>query len=183
MSLRAPIQTPYGEARVGAFLRMKRGFCALCQEVRIMEAVEGGGVQTLPNYCEHFVELSNGSIMRIGICEDCRPRLISGKNVLQNAKKILDLHKEFWRSENPHGNFDDLDIADPNTDEQKHLQKKLAEEKSQSDALDSQKENHYRELEIKQAERLEVELRAEQERIESEKEEKAYMNTFQAIQL
>lgn len=166
----------------------------MCQEVPIMEVAENGSTRPSAQYREHYIEITNGTLLRVGVCESCRPLLISGENVLENAKRILDAHKIFWASENPIGDYDSLDVVDPNTDEKKFLEKRKESEQVEEDALSVQKESCYRELEVREPARIRKETEEENKKRQYEKEiaenirknkqeKEDYQDHYQAIQL
>ena len=94
------------------------GWCSSCG-VQVMDLTKKGAKRFLPNYKEHYVELSDHTLMRIGICEDCRANLTSGPDVLKTAAKILKNHKTYWKFVGLGKKYQDLKVEDPNTDEGK----------------------------------------------------------------
>lgn len=70
------------------------GFCSSCG-VKIISL--GRTPKFLENYKEHYISLSNGTLMKIGVCDMCRVELVSGDS-MKMAKKILKNHKEYWRN-------------------------------------------------------------------------------------
>ena len=73
---------------------MKENFCSLCEKVRIIGFDENNKPFELPIYREHFIELSNGSLLKVGVDETCKISLVSGEKVRENAEKILEAYKE-----------------------------------------------------------------------------------------
>lgn len=149
---------------------MKIGYCALCQEVKIMHFDEKNRLVLSPNYREHFLELSNGTLMRVCVDEECKTRLIGGSEVMKNANIILENHKAFWARESPESiDAQDLEVIDPNTDEEKYRRKKALQTKEENDKLEAQKEDHYRTLEVEEPKRRAMEEKMRRDREESDK--------------
>lgn len=117
------------------------GWCSSCG-VQVMDLTKKGAKRFLPNYREHYVELSDRTLMRVGVCEDCRSSLTSGPNVAKTADKILKNHKTYWKFNGRRESaYKDLKIEDPNTDELKfrrnrQLRKHQEEEAKQKKDLD-----------------------------------------------
>jgi hypothetical protein len=97
------------------------GFCSSCG-TKIIQL--GKKPKFLENYKEHFISLSNQTLMRIGVCDVCKVQLVAG-DAKGIAKKILDNHKEYWsnhkvKTEKKHiGDrpkfYNRLTIENPNT--------------------------------------------------------------------
>lgn len=109
------------------------GNCSCCLEVQILDSTKRGRAKFLPEYRDHYIELDNGQLMRVGVCTQCKSGLVQGKNVLKLAKKIWKNHQEFWdrnlpdfKERNPasQSTFKDWKIADPNTSVEKHRKKR-----------------------------------------------------------
>jgi len=100
------------------------GICSNCG-TQIMDLNQRGQDRLLTNYRDHIVELSNGTLMRVGVCVNCKELLVAGKKVKETADKIMEKHKEYWRNDEhaPRG-FEDFSITDPNTDEDKFRKKR-----------------------------------------------------------
>lgn len=113
------------------------GFCSACGE-RIITL--GKKPRFLDNYREHFIELSNKTIMKVGVCADCRVSLVAG-DAKGKADLILANHKEYWanrtkKTKKTTGRttkmiprfFEDLTVENPNTtprDFRRALEKRL----------------------------------------------------------
>lgn len=117
-----------------------------------MDLTKRGRDKLLPNYADHIIELSNGTIMRVGVCSDCKLLLVSGDQVQVTADNILQNHIEYWDSLNEDdsevavlqsdktpvkmgvsedlgqktipNDYQDFTVVDPNTDEISFLNKK-----------------------------------------------------------
>lgn len=96
------------------------GFCSACG-AKIIDIKKKGGkasLRKLENYKEHIVELSNGTIMRVAVCDNCKIELVAGK-ALDTAKTILSNHKDYWENNRKKKDITDyagLKIINPNTD-------------------------------------------------------------------
>ena len=103
------------------------GYCSCCG-IEIMDLSVKGKAKLLPNFCENELELSNGTIMPVGVCSSCKAKLVSGKATQKTADAILANHKTYWfgkkEKERPQ-NFENLTVVDPNTDFIKWKQKKI----------------------------------------------------------
>jgi len=91
------------------------GTCSSCGK-EILVKVNGKFRKSLA-YREHFLELSNGTIMRVGVCEDCKIKLVTGDKVDETAEKILDNHKIYWKehSDTAPAKYDEITVTNPNT--------------------------------------------------------------------
>lgn len=110
------------------------GFCSSCG-VKIISL--GRTPKFLKNYKEHYISLSNGTLIKVGVCDICRVELVSGDSK-KMAKKILENHKEYWRNRmkktkrNIPKFFEKLDVNHPNTNPRdfiRLLEKKRREKK------------------------------------------------------
>lgn len=104
------------------------GFCSSCGEVVIDLTKDGrkASAKFKENYKEHIIELSNKTIMRVGVCDKCKIELVSGKNPLKIAKKIIKNHIDYWtghRKEAPRS-FEEIKVVHPNTNLRQFLRKK-----------------------------------------------------------
>ena len=101
------------------------GYCSSCGA----EVIDLVAKKFLPNYTTHIVELSDGTIMKVGVCTACKLKLTSGKNVQKTADAILNNHKTYWSDKKARPrNFKDLMITDPNTSFEKNKIKKMKAE-------------------------------------------------------
>lgn len=123
-----------------------------------MDLTKRGQSRLLSNYRDHIVELSNGTLMRVGVCQNCKELLVSGKIVKKTADNILKRHKDYWATDEhaPRG-FEDFEIIDPNTDEEKFAKKRKGVFVAQEKALTEQKANFEAMHEIEEA-RIKKEL-------------------------
>jgi hypothetical protein len=143
-----------------------------------MDFNKRGHDRIMTNYRDHIVGLSNGTIMRVGVCENCKELLVSGEDVLKTAKNILKKQKKYWDSDDhaPIG-YESFEITDPNTNEEKHAEEKQHEHFKQTDQLERQKKN-YEEQHEKTMERMELkEKRRQEKQAEKEEKEKEKMET------
>lgn len=94
------------------------------------------------NYRDHIIELSNGTLMRVGVCQNCKELLVAGKKVKATADNILKRHKDYWNTDEhaPKG-YKLFSITDPNTDEDKFMVKRKQKFVAEEEALQAQKEN------------------------------------------
>ena len=69
--------------------KLKKGGCAYC-DVPIRNLQEGC---RLPNYREIWLLISNGSKMRVAVCEECKKKLNK-----KMSKKIMAKHRNFWKN-------------------------------------------------------------------------------------
>lgn len=137
------------------------GFCSNCGQ-QIMDLTKKGQDRLLINYRDHMVELNNGTLMRIGVCQNCKELLVAGNDVMKVAKKILDNHKNFWdNDEHAPVGYEKFDIADPNTDEEKFMAKRNIkiddEEKALQKQKDDFKKNHAIEMKRQKDEKKKIE--------------------------
>ena len=106
------------------------GYCTACG-VEIMDLSEKGKARLLESYASHIVELSDGTLMQVGVCADCKLKLVSGENVKKTADKILDNHKTYWSGQDDKKrpiDYDKMTVTDPNTSPEKHFKKKAIKE-------------------------------------------------------
>jgi len=115
------------------------GKCSNCK-TQIMDLELRGRKRLLDNYRDHIVEISNGTLMRVGVCVNCKILLVAGTKVKETADNILKNHKEYWEVDKyaPKG-FKDLFIADPNSTEDKFMKKRADKMLEQKEKLDFQK--------------------------------------------
>lgn len=101
------------------------GYCSSCG----VEIIDLEAKKFLPNYANHIIELSNGTLMQVGVCVDCKLKLVSGNKVQKTADDILKNHKIYWKDskDKPKDN-ETLTVVDPNSDSYKFHQKKILKE-------------------------------------------------------
>ena len=103
------------------------GYCSCCG-IEIMDLSVKGRARLLPNFCENELELSDGTIMPVGVCTGCKAKLVSGSEVQKTADVILANHKIYWsgkeKKERPQ-DFENFTVIDPNSDFNKWKQKKI----------------------------------------------------------
>lgn len=119
------------------------GFCSNPDcNTQVMDLAKKGEGRFLTNYRDHWIELSNGTIMRVGVCVNCKAKLVSGSNVRKTAEKILQKHKAYWTTD-PYApkDFQSMEIVSPNTSEKGFMEKRMREEETEKTQLDEQKEN------------------------------------------
>lgn len=125
-----------------------------------------GPKRLLTNYRDHWVELSNGTIMRVGVCVNCKESLVSGEKVREVADGILKKHKEYW-ADDPRSpeSLQNVSIVDANGNEKSFLEKKRREQVTETEKLQKQKDdfqdNHEREAARMEREKAETEAREE----------------------
>lgn len=89
--------------------------------------IVNGRTKKLPTYSEHILKLSNWTLMRVGVCADCKTELVAGKSML-TAKKIVANHKLYWRkAKKAPKNFENLDCMDSNSNPKKFLKERAME--------------------------------------------------------
>ncbi len=100
------------------------GICSNC-DTQVMDLNRRGQDRFLLNYRDHIVELSNNTLMRVGVCVNCKKLLEDEKTAQETSDNILRKHKEYWNSDEyaPIG-FEDFTIIDPNTNEEKFAEKR-----------------------------------------------------------
>jgi len=115
------------------------GKCSNCK-TQIMDLELRGRKRLLDNYRDHIVELSNGTLMRVGVCVNCKILLVAGAKVKETADNILKNHKDYWENDQyaPKG-FKDFIIVDPNSTEDKFMKKRADRILEQNEKLDLQK--------------------------------------------
>lgn len=164
------------------------GYCTNCG-TEIMDITRPRGKKALPNYAEHTMELSDGSMLKVAVCTTCKPLLVSGSKVEETANRILRHHKIYWEQHetDDHGDgrpnrFDKLTVADPGTNILKIRTKRLSSfdaEKEEKLAAErrSMEENRIarenQEAADKEKARLEADIekkRKEKERLEKDEE-------------
>lgn len=148
---------------------MKRmvGYCTNCG-TEIMDITRPRGKKALPNYAEHTMELSDGSMLKVAVCTTCKPLLVSGSKVEETANRILKHHKIYWEQHetDDHGDgrpnrFDKLTVADPGTNALKIRTKRLSsfdadrEEKLAAERVAMEDRRIYRESEEKRLKDIE----------------------------
>jgi hypothetical protein len=80
---------------------IKIGFCTNC-DTQIFDPSQKGHVRFLPEYNEHVIELSNESLMRVGVCSKCKDTLVRGNQDAEDmASNILERHKLWWGNHLP----------------------------------------------------------------------------------
>jgi hypothetical protein len=104
------------------------GYCSACG-VKVIEVKKDGkkaSAKFMTNFKEQIIELSNKTIMRVGVCDKCKEKMVSGKDPLEVAQKIIDNHIEYWKNhkrEAPRG-YEDLKATHPNTDLRQFLRRR-----------------------------------------------------------
>lgn len=105
------------------------GFCSSCG-VKIISL--GRTPKFLENFKEHYISLSNGTLMKVGVCDVCRVELVSG-DAKKMAEKILENHKEYWKNRTKQVKFATrdipkfflkLEVKNPNTNPVDFIRKK-----------------------------------------------------------
>jgi len=116
------------------------GKCSNCK-TQIMDLELRGQKRLLTNYRDHIVELSNGTLMRVGVCVNCKALLVAGLKVKETADNILKNHKAYWDGDRyaPKG-YKSLIIIDPNSTENKYMQKRADGILDEKERLDLQKQ-------------------------------------------
>lgn len=75
------------------------GLCTAC-DTPILDLSKKGKARFLPNYREHEMELSNESLIRVVVCDECKDVLVSDTpEAMAMATGIIERHKVWW-SEN-----------------------------------------------------------------------------------
>lgn len=119
---------------------MKENFCSLCEKVRIIGFDENNKPFELPIYREHFIELSNGSLLKVGVDETCKISLVSGKKVRENAEKILEGYKEHLREiAGYRSDFESWNVTHPNTSKEDFHMARVRKDLEEKKNLDAQK--------------------------------------------
>lgn len=115
------------------------GKCSNCK-TQIMDLELRGQKRLLTNYRDHIVELSNGTLMRVGVCVNCKALLVAGLKVKETADNILKNHKAYWEGDQyaPKG-YKSLIIIDPNSTEAKFMQKRADRTLDEKERLDMQR--------------------------------------------
>jgi len=100
------------------------GKCSNC-DTQVMDLNRRGQDRFLSNYRDHIVELSNNTLMRVGVCQNCKALLEDEKTAQEVADNILKKHKDYWNNDEyaPIG-FEDFTIIDQNTNEDKFAKKR-----------------------------------------------------------
>lgn len=102
------------------------GYCPGCG-TRIMD-VSGRVPQLLENHHRHYIQLSNGTIMPVGVCTECKEKLVQS-GATETAEKILESHKIHWSNPDntaPRG-FEDFSVISPNRDVEDFKRERKAE--------------------------------------------------------
>jgi hypothetical protein len=137
-----------------------------------MDLTRKGQERFLVNYRDHVLEISNGTLMRVGVCQNCKELLVAGKKVKKTAEDILENCKAFWRGSDeyaPHG-FEMFEVIDPNTDEDKFALKRKNKNLEEGEKLQAQKDYFAENHDIEEK-RIEKELKIKRDK-EKEKHEK-----------
>lgn len=104
-------------------MEVMTGLCSSCG-VSILD-LSGIKSKKLENYHEHLIKLSNNTLMRVGVCSDCKIELVSG-NSASTAEQIIENHKHYWRkAKKAPKEFESITCTDSNTTPQKFLQEKF----------------------------------------------------------
>lgn len=90
------------------------GFCSSCG-ANIID-LTGEKPKKLPNFREHLIQLSDWSLMRVGVCDICKEKLTNGKDRQKIADAVLNNHKTYWKNtvNKPKGK-DALTVLNPDT--------------------------------------------------------------------
>lgn len=147
------------------------GYCTNCG-TEIMDITRPRGKKALPNYTEHTMELSDGSMLKVAVCTTCKPLLVSGSKVQETADRILRHHKIYWQQHeiDEHGDgrpsrFDKLTVSDPGTNILKIRNKRIME---MDHGRDEKIEQEKRNLEEREVYQKEEEARLEEIRLKNE---------------
>ena len=103
------------------------GYCSSCG-AQIIDLTKQGKDRFLPNFTQHTIELSNGTLMAVGVCSDCKVKLVGGKNVQATADTIVGNHKIYWAVQDEGmrpKDFVTITATDPNTSYEKWYNKKI----------------------------------------------------------
>ena len=73
-----------------AQVKIEFGKCPFCEKAILKKDKENNPVR-LEGYSEFWMALSDGSRMKVAICENCKKSLTKA-----NAEAILAAHREFW---------------------------------------------------------------------------------------
>ena len=98
----------------------------------------------MTNYRDCTVELSDDTLMRIGVCQNCKALLDDEATAQATADHIMEKHIDFWakfggaRTDK----FRDLKIVDINITEERFEEKRKARTDEQEAKLQEQKDNH-----------------------------------------
>lgn len=124
---------------------IKIGFCVGC-DVQIFDK-EGGRLKKNDLYSEHEVELSNGTLMPVGVCTGCKVVLsANSEDGRALAEIILERHKLLWDTLADSHAFKptfhaDLSVEDHNSSEEKIRSKMIvranAEKAKQEETADN----------------------------------------------
>ena len=108
-------------------MKTMAGFCCVCGD-HIFEKVNGK-YKKKDTYRDHILKLSNGTLMRIGVCDKDHAKLTSGNKVQATAKTVIDNHKIFWDNSPKWApkNHQTITVTDPNTNLSKFKREKLLE--------------------------------------------------------
>jgi len=116
------------------------GYCSACGKKIINMEIKGGkaSLRKLDNFRENMIELSNGTLMRVAVCDSCKEELVAG-NSMAKAQEILDNHVIYWEKQDKQEvplNYASLEVVNSNTDLGTFIKKieeeKALEEKSKS---------------------------------------------------
>lgn len=124
------------------------GYCTNCG-VEVMDITRARGKKKLDNYREHTMEMSDGSLLSVAVCEECKTLLVTGDKVQETAERILKHHKIYWQenSKDDHGDarpsrFDKITISDPSSNILKVRSKKVSElERIDSEKVEQEERN------------------------------------------
>lgn len=152
------------------------GYCSHCG-TEIIDLTKRKRARMLPNYREHEIQLSDGSLMRVGVCDTCKAKLVAGPDVQKTADKIVANHKIYWdaniQDRPDHSKkYKNLTCIDPNSDinKVKIQRKKRKDEEALARQLDDERREKDRAREEKQKAKGEE---AERKRLEKVEEAKA----------
>lgn len=119
------------------------GYCSACGASVIVfdKTKKKASAKFAPDFREHYIELSNKTLMRIGLCADCKVYMVSGADIDKKAKDIIKNHIAFWKenSKDAPDNFSKLTVVNPNTNPDLFIRKmdKEAKKKEETVALNN----------------------------------------------
>lgn len=161
------------------------GYCTNCG-TEVMDITRSRGKRKLDNYREHTMEISDGSLLNVAVCDTCKSLLVSGNKVEETSNRILKHHKIYWQEnrKDDHGDtppdaFDKLVITDPNSNILKNRAKKLGlnpelskenKKKEEDNLKEKAKQEKEEQKRLKEIARLNEKAKKEREKIDKEAE-------------
>jgi hypothetical protein len=143
------------------------GCCSYCDvkifdvKKRTQEKVVRMAKRKLPEYREHTFELSNESLMRVGVCQKCKDVLVEGSSDAEViAEAILNRHKEWWKKNEKKEHipfYNSIFVVDVNSSEEKFSEKRkaLEEEKEMTRGWQTEKSKSKSKILLPSGERYE----------------------------